>query len=161
MLETFLQDLRYGARMLRKNPGFTAVAVLTLALGIGATTTMFAVVDAVLIQPLPYLQSNQIVHLTETVNHDGSMSIAYANYLDWQAMNRSFSAIGAIRNVGVTLTGGGTAEQLEGRQVSHGYLGVLGIRLILGCDFAENDDLPFAAPTAILSYQTMAKALQR
>lgn len=153
MVETFLQDLRFGARMLRKNPGFTIVAVLTLALGIGATTTMFAVVDAVLIRPLSYPQSNQIVHLTETVNHEGSMSIAYANYLDWQAMNRSFSAIGAIRNAGKTLTGSGTAEQLEGRQISHGFFGVLGIRPILGRDFAESDDRPFAAPSAILSYQ--------
>jgi predicted permease len=153
MLETFLKDLRFGARMLRKNLGFTIVAVLTLALGIGATTTMFAVVDAVLIRPLPYPQSNQIVHLTETVNHEGTMSVAYANYLDWQAMNRSFSAIGAIRNAGVTLTGTGTAEQLEARQVSHGFLGVLGIRPILGRDFTENDDHAFAAPAAIVSYQ--------
>jgi predicted permease len=153
MLETLLKDLRFGARMLRKNPGFTLVAVLTLALGIGATTTMFAVVDAVLIRPLPYPQSNQIVHLTETVNHEGSMSIAYANYLDWQAMNRSFSAIGAIRNAGKTLTGSGIAEQLQGRQISHGFFGVLDIHPALGRDFAESDDRPFAAPTAILSYQ--------
>src|SRR5882724_10839978 len=153
MLETFLQDLRFGARMLRKNLGFTAVAVLTLALGIGATTTMFAVVDGVLLRPLPYLRSSEIVHLAENTNHEGTMSIAYANFLDWQTMNRSFSSIGAIRNAGRTLTGSGTAEQLEGRQVSHGFFGVLGVRPFLGRDFTESDDRRSALPTTILSYE--------
>ena len=153
MLETFLQDLRFGSRMLRKAAGFTVVAVLTLALGIGATTTMFAVVDAVLIRPLPYPHSQEIVHLAENTNHEGTMSIAYANFLDWQVMNRSFSEIGAIRNAGRTLTGAGTAEQLEGRQVSHGFFGVLGVRPLLGRDFSDSDDQRSAPPVAILSYQ--------
>jgi putative ABC transport system permease protein len=153
-LADFMRDARFALRMLRKNPGFTAIAVLTLALGIGATTTIFAVVDAVLIRPLPYPDSNSIVHLSENMDRHGTMSIAYANFADWAAMNRAFSSIGAIRNKGMTMTGGtGPAEQLMGREVSHGFLDVLQTRLALGRNFGPADDVRGAAPTAIISYK--------
>jgi len=114
---------------------------------------MFAVVNAVLIQPLPYPHAERIVHLTEAVDREAGMSIAYANFLDWQAMNRVFSNMAAIRPHGLTFSGRGPAELLEGREVSHDFFAALGIKPALGRDFTQDDDRSSAAPVVILSYQ--------
>ena len=97
-LEEFLQDLRYGARTLRKNPGFTAVAVLTLALGIGANTSLFSVVNGVLLNPLPYANPEQLVTLHESKPNFQNGSISYPNFRDWQKDNHTFSSIAIVRN---------------------------------------------------------------
>src|SRR5487761_244456 len=94
---TLLQDLRYGVRMLAKSPGFTAIAVLTLALGIGANTALFSVVNGVLLNPLPYPQPNQLVALYSRTTQFSQSSISYPNFLDWQRDNRSFALLGAYR----------------------------------------------------------------
>src|SRR6185437_13636071 len=94
---TLLQDLRYAIRMLVKSPGFTAIAVLTLALGIGANTALFSVVNGVLLSPLPYPQPNQLVALYSRTTQFSESSISYPNFLDWQRDNRSFASLGAYR----------------------------------------------------------------
>lgn len=148
-----VQDIRYALRTMRKAPGFAAIAIATLALGIGGTAIMFAVVDAVLIRPLPYPHSEQIVHLSEAFDRSPGMSIAYANFLDWQRMNRVFSSMGAVQPRSVTLTGAGEAEQIDGWSVSSGFFDTLGVRPMLGRDFTADDDKPSAAATVLLSHK--------
>src|SRR6266478_10024931 len=106
-LEELLQDLRYGARMLRKNSGFTLVAVLTLALGIGANTAIFSVVNGVLLNPLPYPHAEQLVTLHESTPNFFKGSISYPNFVDWQRDNRSFEAMAAYRSTDGSITGVG------------------------------------------------------
>src|SRR5579863_2632408 len=112
MMGTLLQDLRFGFRMLKKSPGFTAIAVLTLALGIGANTALFSVVNGVLLSPLPFPQPEQIVTLHESKANFQSGSISYPNFRDWQQDNRTFSSMAIIRRYGFTMTGMGAAEQV-------------------------------------------------
>lgn len=153
-LELLVADLRFSVRLLRKDFPFASLAIVTLAIGIGATTIMFAIVNAVLIRPLPYPESEQIVHLSEAVDREGGMSIAYANFLDWHAMNRVFSNMGAIQPHALTLSSkSGPAELLEGRRVSHSFFATLGVRPALGRDFTQDDDKPSADPVVILSYK--------
>ena len=151
-MHNILQDIRYALRTMRKAPGFAAIAIATLALGIGGTAIMFAVVDAVLIRPLPYPHSEQIVHLSEAFDRSPGMSLAYANFLDWQRMNHVFSSMGAVQPQSVTLTGAGGAEQIEGWSVSSDFFRVLGVQPALGRDFTADDDKPSAAATVLLSH---------
>ncbi len=147
------QDVRYAKRMLLRAPAFTAIAVATLALGIGATTIMFAVVNGVLLRPLPYKDSDRLVYLQEAYRRNPGMSVSVPNFLDWRADNRVFSSVSAIQAAAMTLTGsGGVAQQLDGRYVSFDFLRTLGISPILGRDFSSTDDAPGAARTVMLSY---------
>src|ERR1700756_2123702 len=109
-LEEFLQDLRYGARTLQKNPGFTAIATLTLALGIGANTSLFTVVNAVLLNPLPYPHPEQLITLHESKPNFLAGSLSYPNFRDWQNDNHSFSSMAVARGSSLSLTGLGEAE---------------------------------------------------
>src|SRR5205085_6149310 len=109
-----LEDVRYGLRILRKNPGFTAVAVLTVALGIGANTALFSVVNGVLLNPLPYPHSEQLVTLHESKPNFATGSISFANFLDWQKDNQTFSSMAVQRGTSFIFTGLGEAEQLDG-----------------------------------------------
>src|SRR5271167_1324808 len=104
-MQTFWQDVRYGLRMLVKNPGFTAVAVLTLALGIGANSALFSVVNGVLLNPLPFEQPDRLVALYARTPEFTHSSISYPNFLDWRHDNRSFSALAAFRAENFNLTG--------------------------------------------------------
>jgi predicted permease len=149
-LDTFLQDLRFGLRMLRRNSGFTAVVVLTLALGIGANTAIFSVVDGVLFNPIPFPQPDRLVALHERTSLMPKASISYLNFLDWQRESRSFEGMAVWRAYDFTLTGSGEPERLRGKMVSANLFYVLGVRPILGRTFRADEDRLGAAPVAIL-----------
>src|SRR5262245_29842580 len=109
---TLWQDLSYGARMLRKNPGFTLIAIFTLALVIGANTAIFSVVNGVLLKPLPYEEPDRLTLLTEYGANFGEMSISYPNFIDWRAQNHVFEKIGVYNRDNYNLTGSGEPERL-------------------------------------------------
>jgi putative ABC transport system permease protein len=139
-LETLRQDLRYGARMLRKNPGFTLVTVTTLALGLGANAAIFSLVNAVLLKPLPYPDPERIVSVREKRPDGGRNPISTLNFLDWERQNRSFQFISAFTGGTVTLTGSGSPEQLIVHRVSASYFKVLGVEATLGRTFAASEN---------------------
>ncbi|MDE3179235.1 MAG: ABC transporter permease, partial [Acidobacteriota bacterium] len=141
-LETLPQDLRYGLRQLRRNPGFTAVAIITLALGIGANTAMFSVIDAVLLRPLPYVHPSQLVSVQQQVGHvaDADVRVSYPNFLDWRSQNHVFSSIAAYFESDFTLTGVGQPAVLPGASVSWDTFRVLGERPALGRGFLPQDE---------------------
>ena len=147
----FLQDLRYALRMLAKSPGFTLVAVLTLALGIGANTAIFSVVNAVLLRPLPYPQSERLVFLSESSEQIPDMSISMANFRDWEKQNSVFESMVAYRNEDVVLTGKGEPERLRLRQISAGFFPTLRVNPILGRILTPDDDKVGAQPVVLLS----------
>jgi predicted permease len=150
-LEEFLQDLRYGARTLQKNPGFTAIATLTLALGIGANTSLFTVVNAVLLNPLPYPHPEQLVTLHESKPNFLAGSLSYPNFRDWQKDNHSFSSMAVARSSTLSLTGLGEAEQVNTRFISAEYFPLLGVNPVLGRTFTAGEDEIGAAPIALIS----------
>jgi predicted permease len=150
-LEELLQDLRYGARMLRKNSGFTLVAVLTLALGIGSNTAIFSVVNGVLLNPLPYPHPEQLVTLHQNKANFEFGSISYPNFRDWQKDNHTFSSMAISRRFDFSLTGLGDAEQLRGRFISSDFFSTVGVNPVHGRDFAPGEDAIGAAPIALVS----------
>jgi len=150
-LEEFLQDLRYAARMLRKNPGFTLIAVLTIALGIGANTALFSVVNGVLLNPLPYPHPEQLVTLHESKPNFDRGSISYPNFRDWQKNNRTFASMAIARGYGFSLTGLGDAEQIRARFISSDFFPLLGVNPVLGRNFSPGEDEIGAAPIAMIS----------
>jgi predicted permease len=150
-LEEILQDLGYGARTLRKNPGFTAIAVLTLALGIGANTSLFSVVNGVLLNPLPYPHPEQLLTLHESKPNFKAGSISYLNFRDWQKDNHTFSAMAIDRAYSFSLTGLGEAEQLEARFISSDFFALLGVNPVLGRTLTAGEDEIGAAPQAMIS----------
>jgi putative ABC transport system permease protein len=150
-LDELLQDLRYGARMLRKNPGFTLVAILTLALGIGANTAIFSVVNGVLLNPLPYPHPEQLVTLHESKPNFEFGSISFPNFRDWRKDNHTFSSMAISRRFAFSLTGLGEAEQLPGRFISSDFFSTVGVNPVLGRDFAPGEDEIGAAPIALIS----------
>jgi putative ABC transport system permease protein len=151
-METLLQDIRYSIRVLLKNPGFTAVALLTLTLGIGANSAIFSVVNAVLLRPLPYEESERLVFISERSPVLEGMSIAYPNYLDWREQNAVFDNIGVYRRVSFNLTGSGEPERLSGGEVSAELFGALRAKPVLGRVLLAEDDRPGAAPVVVLGY---------
>lgn len=148
---TLWQDLRYAMRVLRKAPGFTAVAILTLALGIGANTAVFSVVNGVLLNPLPYPHPDRLVAVAETFPPFTEASISYPNFLDWARMNHTFEAVASYRETNFNLTGSGEAQRLGGVQVSASFFPLLGIKPVIGRDFLPEDDKKGAAPVVMLS----------
>jgi putative ABC transport system permease protein len=151
-LQDFAQDVRYGLRMLRKNPGFTAVAVLTLALGIGANTAIFSFVYGVLLQPLRYRNPSRLVVLNETNPKVGTVSVSYPNFLDWRAQSHTFSQMAAVHDVGFNLAGISQPENIGGEAVSPNFLSMLGVRPYLGRDFDPSEEKAGTAPVVLLSY---------
>lgn len=150
-VERLMQDLRYGIRMLLKSPGFTAVAILTLALGIGANTALFSVVNGVLLKPLPYPDPEQLVSLDEGKPNFDTGSISFPNFRDWQKENRTFSGMAISRGYSFNLTGQGEAEQLRGRFITSDLFRVLKVNPLIGRGFAPREDDIGAAPIAIIS----------
>jgi putative ABC transport system permease protein len=139
-IETLLQDLRYGLRQLKRNPGFTVVAVLTLGLGIGANTALFSVVNGVLLNPLPYPEPERLVSVDASKHNFTHGSISYPNFLDWHRMNRSFSHFAVSRSTGFLFTGAGTPEELDAAAVTSDFFPMLGIRPVLGRSFNSTED---------------------
>jgi len=135
-----IQDLRYAVRLLLKNPGFTLVAILTLAIGIGANTAIFSVVDGVLLRPLPYPEPDKLIALSEKTANFESSSISYPNFLDWQRRNASFSAMAAYRQDDYSLTGSGESERVRVAMISHGFFEILGVNPVLGRLFTADED---------------------
>jgi predicted permease len=145
------QDLRFGVRMLLKHPGFTAVVVLTLALGICANAALFSVVNGVLLNPLPYPQPEQLVSLHQSKPDVAAGSIPYPNFLDWQKENQTFSAMAISRGASFALVGAGEAERVDGRRCSANLFSVLGVKPVLGRDFAPGEDERGAGPVILIS----------
>jgi putative ABC transport system permease protein len=153
MSTTFVNDLRFGFRLLLRAPGFALVAILTLALGIGANTAIFTVVNALLIRPLPYGTPERLVTVWQDWRARGGPADEWAtpgNYADWRNATHVFDEVAAISGWGPTLTGGAEAEPLRGEQVSHEYFSVLGVKPLLGRTFAAADDQPNAPRVAVL-----------
>ena len=152
-LETLWQDIRYGARMLRKSPGFTIVAVLTLALGIGANAAIFSVVDAVLLRPLPYPDSNRLMMLYQAAPQMGVQKngMSYPNFQDWERTAKNFEEMAAMRTTQFALSGTGEAVNIIGGAVTSGYFSMFRVSPILGRTFEPDDDTPGAAGVVVLS----------
>ena len=148
---TLLQDLRYGLRTLLKSPGFSAIAVIALALGIGANTAMFSIVNAVLLRPIPYSQPDRLMMLYTSMPQFRDASVSYPNFLDWQQRSRSFEQVAAYRTENFTLTGEANPERMRGEMASSTLLSVLGIQPILGRAFTADEDHRGAAPVVVLT----------
>ncbi|HTR02307.1 MAG TPA: ABC transporter permease [Thermoanaerobaculia bacterium] len=151
-MTTLWQDLRYAARGLSKSPGFTAIAVATLALGIGANTAIFSVVHAVLLRRLPYPAPDRLLVLRERqIHQERDMGVAWPNFLDWRAQARSFEGIAGFRTDHTILSGLGEPEMLRLAQVSAPFFPLLGARPVLGRSFDAADDRPGAPPVVLIS----------
>ncbi|HVY71668.1 MAG TPA: ABC transporter permease, partial [Verrucomicrobiae bacterium] len=151
-LETLWQDVRFGARQLRKNPGFTAVAVLTLALGIGANTAIFSVVDAVLLRPLAYPDSRELVWLAERGPDWSGGSLSYPNFADWKHQQSVFEKFGVYSGNNFALAGAGEPVRLAGALVSAEVFAALRTQPEIGRVFGEDEDKPGAPPVAVISH---------
>ena len=149
-METLVQDLRYGARMLLKKPGFTLVAVVTLALGIGANTAIFSVVNAVLLRPLPFRESERLVMAwnkgAEAAGGDRT-PLAVADLLDWRAQSQSFESVGAFQHRYFNYIGGASPERVRGANVTADFFATLGVKAELGRTFYPDEERP-GAPRA-------------
>src|SRR6266478_3067610 len=151
-MHTLWQDLRYGARMLLKNPGITLVVILALALGIGANTAIFSVVNAVLLRPLPYDEADRLVFLNETSKVMDEISISYPNFTDWRNQNHVFEKIGVYNRGSYNLTAYGDAERIPTGQVSADLFSALRVNAFIGRVFTNDEDQPGGAPVVVLGY---------
>ena len=161
-MQTFFQDLRFGARMLRKQPGFTVIAIITLALGIGATTAIFSLVNSVLLRPLPFAEADRIVALGQTwpQSRENLSALSYRNFADLRAQNRSFENLSAYYPNTFTLTGEAKPLRLIGTVATHDFFAVLRVSPVLGRTFVAADDEAGGGPDAvpmILSHQLWQK----
>jgi len=151
LLTSLPQDLRYGARVLAKSPGFSLIAILTLALGIGANTAIFSVVNGVLFNPLPFHQPDQLVSMFQEIPNFKNGSISYPNFTDWRRMNTTFAGMAAYRSTGFNLSGNGEPERLHGEMISAGFFEILGVNPIMGRTFTADEDRLGANPTAMIT----------
>jgi len=152
MLETFIQDLRFGVRMLRKNPGFSLITVLTLALGIGVNTAIFSVVNAVLLRPLQFKDPERLVWVWGTVPKFSQANHSPVEFLAFQSQQNSFTDLAAYRNMSFTVTGDAQPEQVQGLIASANYFSLLGVAAIQGRAFLPEDGEPGAARVAVVSH---------
>jgi predicted permease len=144
------QDLPYAVRMLLKSPGFAAIAILTLALGIGANTALFSIVDGVLLNPLPYPHSEQLVAVSEKRPEDDKSPPVYLNFLDWRRETQTFASMAIYRNKDYNVSGTAEAQRLSGYMISTEFFPTLGVNPVLGRTFRPEDDEVGAAPVVIL-----------
>jgi macrolide transport system ATP-binding/permease protein len=156
-METLLHDIRYALRQLRKSPAFAGTAILVLCLGICASVSIFAFVDAALIKPLPYPNSSRLVDVTETAEMFPRANLSYPDYLDWKKLNHSFSSLDAYTGTGYLLRTPTGTEPVPGVRVTDGFFRTLQIAPVLGRDYYAGEDLPAAPKTVMLSYATWQK----
>jgi len=157
VLESVLSDIRFAFRQLMRNPGFACTGMLTLALGICASVSIFAFVDAALIRPLPYSRPTQLVGLFESTPSGPRFHLSYPDFADWKKMNRVFSSLEAYDDNAWLLATPGGVQEAQGGMVSTGFLRTLGVAPILGRDFRDGEDEPSASGTVLLSYATWQK----
>jgi putative ABC transport system permease protein len=150
-MRNFVQDLRYGLRMMIKRPGFTLIAALTLALGIGANTAIFSAVNAVLLKPLPFPESEQLLDLSETFKPDGWGSVSVPTLEDWKAQNTVFAGISAYWSTSFNLQGSDTPQRVPGLNISTNYFDVLGVKPTLGRAFLPGEDVAGNERVVVLS----------
>jgi predicted permease len=150
-LERLWQDLRYALRQLRRSPGFASVCLITLALGIGANTAMFSVVQGVILAPLPFPEANRLMFLWEKRPSVPQLDVSYPNFEDWEKSTRSFDSMSALAFHNFDLTAPGRAEHLMGIRASYGFLRTLGVQPAAGRDFAASEDQANAAPVVLIS----------
>jgi predicted permease len=146
-----IQDLRFGLRMLVKSPGFTLVAVATLALGIGANSALFSVINGVLLSPLPFPEPDQLVTFHENKPNFEGGSVSYPNFRDWQRDNHTFSALALARTYAFSLTGTGDPEQVGAEFISSGFFSVLGVKPVIGRLFTQEEEQIGTGPVALIS----------
>src|SRR5882672_393440 len=153
-IQTLWQDLRFGARMLMKQPGFTLIAVITLALGIGANTAIFSIINAVLLKPLPFAAPERIVAIgaTDTQNRSEFGSLSYPNFSDYRARSRAFERMAVYRDTGLTLTGNGAAVRLEGVMATAELFQILGAKPLYGRTFLPDEDKAGGGRVVVLSH---------
>jgi predicted permease len=149
-IESIARDVVFAIRVLRKSPGFTVIAILTLALGIGANTAMFSVVNGVLLNPLPYPHPEELVTVHESKENFAEGSISYPNFRDWQRENKTLAALAVVRNTGYNVTGLGDAEEVHAELVSSSFFPILDVQPLLGRLFAPGEDEIGSAPVAII-----------
>src|SRR5690348_33894 len=153
-MDSLLKDIRYGVRGLLKRPGFTAIALVTLALGIGANTAIFSVVNAVLLRPLPFQNPDQLVIVWEDATFAGfpRNTPAPANYVDWKTQNQSFADMAASREKSFNITGDAEPERVTAHAVTANFFPVFGVQPLLGRGFLPEEDRPGGNKVALLSY---------
>ncbi|HEY6399934.1 MAG TPA: ABC transporter permease, partial [Blastocatellia bacterium] len=149
--DEMFQDLKFGARMLLKNPGFTAMVIMTLALGIGANAALFSVVNGVILNPLPFPQPEQLISLHQSKPNFETGAIPYPNFRDWQRENQTFSAMVISRGTSFGLIGAGEAERVSGQWITANFFSTLGVKPLMGRDFAPGEDEFGAGPVALIS----------
>jgi putative ABC transport system permease protein len=153
-MESLIKDIRYGVRSLLKRPGFTAIAVITLALGIGANTTLFSFVNGILLRPLPYQAPGQLVILDETAPKQGikSFHVSYPNFVDWRQQNHVFEDVAIYQQGTFSLVGAGEPEQIRGARISQGLFELLGVAPKLGRTITAEEDRPETNNTVVISH---------
>src|SRR4030088_1149624 len=152
------QDLRYALRQLRKSPGFSAIAVITLALGIGANTAIFSVVNGALLRPLAFKEPDRLVHVwhvppAKSFPGMTTFAVSAANYLDWKSQNRVFENMAIYTYHGFTLTGSEKPEQVDASAVSSSFFETLGVQAMLGRVFSPQEDQPGRSTVVLLSHR--------
>ena len=157
IIDNLVRDVRYAVRTLARSPGFTVAAVLALALGIGANTAVFSVVNGVLLRPLPFADSDRLVMVFTSRPHSERGNASVAEFLDWRAASRSFQTLDAVDRNRFTLTGDGEAVQISGLSVTATFFETLKVRPLLGRIFANGEDQPGRDPTVVLSERLWRK----
>src|SRR5215470_20313959 len=150
-MEALVQEIRLAIRTLFRNPSFSIIAIIALALGIGINSSIFSVVNGVLLKPLAFREPNQLVRIWEKWGGFDQGSVSYLNFKDWRERNQSFEKMAAYRWTGFNLTGGDQPERLSGRQISSELLDVLGVAPAVGRNFRPDEDREGASPVAIIS----------
>src|SRR5215468_5166027 len=153
-MDALLKDIRYGLRNFLKRPAFTVIAVITLALGIGANTAIFSTIHALLLKPLPFPELDRVVALWDRVPSRGMErnEVTVANYLDWRAQNKTFENLAIYRWWSTNLTGADSPERVQGFQVTTNFLDVVGVKPIMGRGFAADENQRGKDQVALLTY---------
>ncbi len=158
-LDQLRQDLRSALRSCAKAPGFTAIVVVTLSLGIGASTAIFSAVNGILLRPLPFPEPERLLWINEVSPHGQAMSVSWPNSVDWRAREHSFATLAISRTNSFTWTGTNEAKRIDGRRVSGNFFTALGVQPAIGRSFNDGDDRPGAELVAILSHEFWQRQL--